>query len=214
MIEECLVVEVRVTGDDCPLADATRETGARLDARPPQRRADGTALLQFTSSAAEPLAPELDADDRIRYLHVSRVDDRVNYRCLSKEPCVVHRLTDVGFMIDSLQYEAGAERHVGAVVGREVLEGVLETAGETVGVTLERVHPLGAEDDATVARRWNLTPAQEEAIRAAYEMGYFSVPREHTADVVADELGISKTAFLERLRRGQAALFEQLFGAS
>ena len=108
VIEECLVVEVRVTGDDCPLADATRATETRLDARPPQRRADGNALLQFSSSADAPFAPVLDADDRIRYLHVSRVGDRVNYRCLSNEPCVVHRLTDVGFMADSLRYEAGA----------------------------------------------------------------------------------------------------------
>jgi predicted DNA binding protein len=43
-------------------------------------------------------------------------------------------------------------------------------------------------------------------------MGYFAVPRESTATEVADEIGISKSAFLERLRRGQAGLFRQLFG--
>lgn len=213
MIAECLVVEFGVTGDDCPLADASREAGATVDARPPQRRADGNALLRFSANEGSGIADVLDADDRIRYLHRSRTDSRENFRCLSKHPCVVHDLTDVGFMAESLQYRRGAERYVGAVVGYDVLEGVLETAGETVGVSLERVFPLGSADDEAVAQRWDLTPAQEAALRAALELGYFSVPRGATASEVAETLGISKSAFLERLRRGQATLFGQVFGA-
>jgi predicted DNA binding protein len=213
MIEECLVVEFGVTGDDCPLAVATAAADATVDCRPPQRRADGNVLLRFSAGeAADALARALDADDRIRYLHVSRSDGRANFRCLSTDPCVVHRLTDAGFLADLLRYEDGRETYTGAVVGHEVLEGVLEAAGEAVGVSLQRIHPLGEEDDDAVARRWDLTPAQEAALRAALRMGYFEVPKEATAAEVAEELGIGKTAFLERLRRGQASLFEQVFG--
>lgn len=214
MIEECLVVEFRVTGDDCPLATATRETGTRIDARPPQLRRDGNTLRQGSASTADgdALAPVLDADDRVRYLHASATDDRVNFRCLSKHPCIVQRLTDVGFMVESIAYEDGEERYTGAVVGQDVLEGVMAAAGDTVGVTLERIYPLGREDDQAVAERWGFTTPQEEALRAAYERGYFEVPRRADAGDVADEIGISKSAFLERLRRGQAALFQQIFG--
>lgn len=212
MIDECLVVEFSVTGDDCPLAEATRETHTTIDARPPQLRSDDNALLRFSASAdAEDLAATLDADDRIRYLHASRTDSRTNFRCLSKHPCAIHELTDAGFMAESLQYREGVERYTGAVVGHDVLQGVLEAAAETVGVSLERVFPLGTEDDEAVAQRWDVTPAQEVALRTAMEMGYFSVPRETTASEVAAELGISKSAFLERLRRGQSTLFGQLF---
>ncbi|WP_255169868.1 helix-turn-helix domain-containing protein [Natrononativus amylolyticus] len=212
MIEECLVVEFAVTGDDCPLAVATRRTGSLVDAQPPQRRTDGNALLRFSAPAGTGLREALDADDRIRYLHASHTDGRTNYRCLSRHPCVVHALVDVGFLVDTIQYRRGRERYTGAVVGYDVLEGVLEAAGETVGVTLERVYPLGGEDEEAVAQRWDLTPAQEAAIRTAYERGYFSVPKEATAAEVAADLGIGKSAFLERLRRGQAAIFRQLFG--
>ena len=213
MIDECLVVEFSVTGDDCPLAEATRETGTTVDARPPQLRHDDNALLRFSAGdAADELAAALDADDRIRYLHVSRTDSRANFRCLSKHPCVVHRLTDAGFMAESLQYRHGTERHAGAVVGHDVLQGVLEAAAETVGVSLERVFPLGGEDDEAVAQRWDVTPAQESALRTALAMGYFEVPKGATAREVAEELGISKSAFLERLRRGESKLFEQVFG--
>lgn len=228
MIEECLVVEFGVTGDDCPLADATRAIDATVDARPPQLRADGYALLQFSAPDPgddDPLAAALDADDRIRYLHRARVrastttsgadarsDGRVTYRCLSKHPCVVHELVSAGLLVDSITYRGGDARVLGAVVGYDVLEGVTDRAGETVGVSLRRVHPLGAEDDTPVARRWNLTPKQERAMRAAFEAGYFDVPRGTDAASVAADLDLSKSAFVERVRRGERALMEQLFG--
>jgi predicted DNA binding protein len=88
----------------------------------------------------------------------------------------------------------------------------MEAAGRTVGVTLRRVYPLRSQDTEPVARGWELTSAQEEALRAAWGLGYFQVPRAATASEVAEELGISKTAFLERLRRGQASVFGSVFG--
>jgi predicted DNA binding protein len=211
MIAECLVVEFRVTGDDCPLADASRTTGTTIDARAPQGRDDGNVLLRASAPADAGIADILDADDRIRYLHVSTADGRENYRCLAKQRCVVHELTDEGFLVESLRYSDGEEFYTGAVVGHDVLQRVLEAAGETVGVTLERVSPLREADETPVARRWDLTPAQTEAVQTALSMGYFEVPRQVTAGDVAAELNVSKSAFLERLRRAEGALFAQLF---
>lgn len=219
MIDECLRVEVRIDGDDCPLADATRTVGRTVDATPPRLRHDGNALLHFSAqrgagtvgSTGDALADALEADDRIRYLYRSRTDGRATYRCLSLHPCTVHDLISAGFLVDSLTYEDGRALVTGAVVGQEVLRGVMETAGETVGVELERVFALGPEDDAPVARRWDLTPAQVESLRVALEMGYFTVPRRTTASEVAAAIGISKTAFLERLHRAQNALLAQVF---
>ncbi|MDL5360981.1 helix-turn-helix domain-containing protein [Halalkalicoccus sp. NIPERK01] len=212
MIEECLVVEFRVTGDDCPLARATREANATVECRPPQARRDGNALLRFSvRGGADALVERLDEDEDIRYLHVSTVNGAANVRCLSKHPCVVHRLVDVGFMAESLQYRGGVETYLGAVVGHDVLRGVLAAAGEAVGVTLERVYPLGTGNDTPVAQRWDLTPTQEAALETALDMGYFEIPRKATASEVAAELGIGTSALSERLRRGQGALFAQLF---
>ncbi|WP_129115661.1 helix-turn-helix domain-containing protein [Halegenticoccus tardaugens] len=212
MIDECLAVEFRVTGDDCPLAAASDTTGVDVECEPPQLRADGYALLRFSAPRSDDLAGALDADDRIRYLHRTTDDGRDTYRCLSKRPCVVHELTNVGFMAETLTYRAGVERHTGAVVGYGVLQGVLEAAGEAVGVRLERLYPVGPEGEPSASGRWDVTPSQEAALRTALEMGYFAVPRGATASDVAAELGISKSAFLERLRRGQAGLFAQAFG--
>lgn len=212
MIEECLVVEFRVTGDDCPLARASAAAGTTVDARPPQRRADGNALLHASAPADSGAATALDADERVRYLHVARADGRETYRCLSKAPCVVHELTDAGFLAESMRYRDGEEQYSGAVVGRDVLEGVLEAAGEWVGISVERASPLGPDGETHVGSRWNLTPAQVAAVETAVELGYFEIPREATAADVAAELDISKSAFLERLHRAEASLFGQIFG--
>jgi predicted DNA binding protein len=212
VIAECLVVEFAVTGDDCPLAAASRATGVSIECEPPQQRADGNSLLRFNAASDDGLAATLDADDRIRYLHRATADGRDEYRCLSKRPCVIRELTNRGFVAESLTYRDGEERYVGAVVGYDVLRGVLEAAGEAVGVTLKRVYPLGPEGETPASTRWDLTPAQEEALETALEMGYFEVPRGATAREVAEALGISKSAFLERLRRGQSGLFRQVFG--
>lgn len=208
MISECLVVEFRVTGDGCPLAEAASQAGAPIDAAPPLGRSDGYALLRFSARSAA-VGDVLDADERIRYLHRSAGPDGYTFRCLTKEPCVVHRLIDRGFLVESIRYQDDAERHVGAVVGRAVLEQVMQTAGETVGVTLVRVTPLAAEEHAPVVSRWNLTPGQAEALETALEMGYYEVPREASPAAVAESLGVSKSAFLERLRRAEATLLER-----
>jgi len=212
MIEQCLAVEFRVTGDGCPLARASAAAGETIDARPPQLRADENALLHCSGPAESGVAGALDADDRVRYLHVATADGRETYRCLSKAPCVVHELTNAGFLAESLRYRDGEEFYTGAVVGREILQGVLAAAGDAVGVTLERATPLDTDGEPSVSAHWNLTPAQVAAVEAGLEAGYFAVPRQATASEVAAELDISKSAFLERLHRAEAALFGQVFG--
>jgi predicted DNA binding protein len=205
------MTEFRIQGDDCPLADTSRATETTVDVAPPLMRDDGNVLLRFSSTVDEGLSDSLDNDDRIRYLYQSADDGCVNFRCLSLHPCVVHKLISAGFMIESLQYKSGNAIIRGAVVGHEVMQTVMETAGETVGVTLERVYALRAEGEASMAERWDLTPAQEESLRTAVAMGYFAVPRETTSAEVAEEMGISKSAFIERLHRAQHGLLTQLF---
>ncbi|AXR79087.1 helix-turn-helix domain-containing protein [Natrarchaeobaculum sulfurireducens] len=52
---------------------------------------------------------------------------------------------------------------------------------------------------------------QHEALRVAYEEGYFDVPRRASLREVADVLEISRSALAERLHRGQSHVFEHYF---
>lgn len=77
--------------------------------------------------------------------------------------------------------------------------------GDGDDVTLKQVNGFDAPDRSD---RIGLTPTQLEAVLAAFERGYFEVPRRTTLEVLADELGVSDQAVSERLRRGLETLLE------
>lgn len=59
--------------------------------------------------------------------------------------------------------------------------------------------------------RSGLTDSQREALLTAFEMGYFDIPRDVTANDVADELDISHQALSERFRRAHRRIIEDEF---
>ena len=54
-----------------------------------------------------------------------------------------------------------------------------------------------------------LTNRQREALRTAYELGHFEIPRQASLADVAAELGVSASSVSERLRRAQTQLIEE-----
>ncbi|MDS0300659.1 helix-turn-helix domain-containing protein [Halogeometricum sp. S1BR25-6] len=52
---------------------------------------------------------------------------------------------------------------------------------------------------------------QIDVLETAYTMGYFAVPREASAQEVADALEIQQSTFSERIRTAQHTLFELIF---
>lgn len=54
-----------------------------------------------------------------------------------------------------------------------------------------------------------LTDRQHEALRTAYELGYFDIPRRASLEDVAADLGISASSVSERLRRAQTQLVQE-----
>lgn len=74
-----------------------------------------------------------------------------------------------------------------------------------VDATLVRMYDLGG---ATTTGRYNLTPEQREALMTAYDEGYYRQPTETDLESLADELGISRSAFSARLKRGYRNLIE------
>lgn len=215
MIEDGLAVEFNVTDDNCPLAAATAATGTSIECTPPpQLRTDGNVLLRQTlKTDGKALAEELDEDGRISHVFLTANDNHATIRCLSADPCVLHTLTNAGFLPEEVQYSNGEGRFSGAVIGREILENVLRAAGKAVGVRVLNIYQID-EDHASSAGRWNLTPPQHEALRVGHEMGYFRAPREASAEDVAAELDIGKSAYLQRIRRAQRSLVAQIFSST
>ena len=70
---------------------------------------------------------------------------------------------------------------------------------------LERLYHEGAPD---APERYGLTRPQSEALRLAYERGYFASDRKVTLEELSEEFGISRQALAGRLRRGHERLIE------
>lgn len=68
-----------------------------------------------------------------------------------------------------------------------------------------------SEDEAGGGAKDDLTAAQRKALRTAFERGYFEIPRGASLQEVADELGVSRQATSERLRRGLSSLLGREF---
>jgi len=82
---------------------------------------------------------------------------------------------------------------------------------EEFPVHIDRVY---APDETTRTEYgFGLTPEQREALIMAVEKGYFGVPRETKLDEIADELGITRQAASERVRRAtETVLRKSLIG--
>lgn len=98
-----------------------------------------------------------------------------------------------------ITFEDGAWRVQFRCGDRRLLSEFYEIAREECGFEL-----LSVTDRATSAHEVPLgvTPAQREALLAALELGYYTVPRRCEIRDVANELGISPQAVSQRLRRG------------
>ena len=73
-----------------------------------------------------------------------------------------------------------------------------------VPIAVQRIYRATDPDD----RRFGLTDRQYEAITLAVSEGYYDVPRTCTTADLADRLGISEQAVIERLRRAIVNLVE------
>ena len=94
--------------------------------------------------------------------------------------------------------------------GTDCVETVEDTCRDLgVGLDVERVYSLS---EAFTRDHFQLTEKQYETILAAYEAGYYDVPRKITLKQLADELDVSHQALSERLRRGHGVLMANSLG--
>lgn len=75
-------------------------------------------------------------------------------------------------------------------------------------VHIDRVYALDEEPRTEFG--FGLTPEQRETLILAVEQGYFAVPRETKLDEIADEVGITRQATSERVRRGTETVLRKV----
>lgn len=131
--------------------------------------------------------------------HVERLDE--SSYLVTKISCGAYAAVDRNHGILRRKSVISPARRVYRVLffRREDLRNIIGEFREVGTVTLGRVTEFG---ESTVG----LTDRQHEVVKHALDSGYFEWPRAATSEELAAELGISRTTFLEHLRKGQAKL--------
>lgn len=75
-----------------------------------------------------------------------------------------------------------------------------------VDLSIRRVNGMDGVTDSIDNGRVDLSDKQYEALTAAFETGYYRIPRQMTLGELADSLGVSHQALSERIRRGHQTL--------
>lgn len=145
--------------------------------------------------------------------HVSVVADRSNLTVLSlltENRAVPHRIVGRNAHLEVVT-SVRDWQHLKQVAGAvEEVHGSLKLVGTTQ--TDRPGFPLGT-DKVRQSVSGKLSEQQLSVLETAYQMGFFQVPQEATAEEIAGELGISRSTLSERLRRVQHNFCTLLFGA-
>lgn len=99
---------------------------------------------------------------------------------------------------------------------RELADDVQDSLGQFELESMNQIENPGEPLDGGRLSEVLITKLADEqltVLETAYNMGYFDVPREATAQDVADRLDISQSTFSERLRTAERNIFDLIYGS-
>lgn len=202
-------LEAAIRIDDpgvCPVADASEETGERIESVT-RSSAAGTVVEEFELESCE-TTPEgtekVFGDDRYGVYRFER--ERT-------EPCLCERIETFGCPVVDIRSEDGGLRVVFRPTDVEALREIVGALREEFG-SLQLEHLVQSGDpngtDTVVVDRGRLTDRQREVLETAYEMGYFEHPKGANAGEVAAALDINSATLRGHLSAAQSKLLESL----
>lgn len=205
-------LEFRVPEPTGPVCTVAARADATLELEEVVSQDDGSWLLYVSSDASEDAASVVEAASDLVSVTNAEVFDSAGERTLfgfqvAEFPCVDVMAVHGGSVRSFRALPTHAEVVVTLPRTREVRPFV--TACENRLSDVELVRRTRVEGRSTAN---SLTDRQREAVRTAYEEGYFAWPREHTGEEVAAAMGVSAPTFHQHLRKGLAELLGDAFG--
>jgi predicted DNA binding protein len=204
-----LRVEIGVsTPGNCPVADASADTGATVTgvSRAPGPDPADEVTEEFTVTADR--APNRDG-----LATVARYDGSAVYqfRRTRESDCVCERVEAFGRPVSDIHAAEGTLYLSFHAPDVETVRGIVDDLRERFGgVHLRKLTRAGddGEDDLVFVDRGRLTERQREVLQTAYDMGYFDHPKGANAGDVATALDISPSTFAEHVAVGQRKILE------
>jgi hypothetical protein len=175
-------------------------------------------LVTVTDGSHQPVASALtDAYDVGEWTLIGQAGDTRRYQvvpALSFEEQLGDHIDDLAGLeslaradaiIERIEVLPDGWRQTGWFATRDAFNEFSAFWQQNAGFRLSRL----TRDGESESPGEGLTDHQQEALRTAYEMGYFEIPRRASLQEVAAELDISASSVSERLRRAQTQLIEE-----
>ena len=172
---------------------------------------DADRVMPFIWASApdrDALEEAFESDPSVENVErLSDLDGEWLYRMewISHVQFIVHALTEEEATVLDAETESGRWRLRLLFPDRDSLSRAYEFCQEhDIDIDVEAIYAMENERHA----RFGLTEEQSETLTAAFEHGYYEVPRDLSVADLAEELGISHQALSERFRRAHGNLVE------
>ncbi|AQL42413.1 hypothetical protein BV210_06660 [Halorientalis sp. IM1011] len=212
-------LEFRVSDTDDPLVELARSLACDLELQ--RVSPDGDELVEYfsiTGATADDVTAHVASTDRITDGEVLRAhDDGCVVRFVVDETAIVSTLTDHGgAAIRSFSLSADDCRlrvELPSHADPRALVDALQRHHPGIDLTArrEREQPQDPGETLRESITASLTDRQQEALRTAYDSGFFAWPRDSSGEDVAATMDINQSTFHQHLRAAERKVFDELF---
>lgn len=189
----------------------------RLEWSAPAESGEGTFRHYVSVEDGDPAAVLAVAEDCPTVERAAHVgfDGSAHVFTVVTSDSITRRLLAVGATTTSAVARDGETTVVAELPGGTEVRPVVETVGELYDAALVSIREVDRQvrTAAPESAADRLTDQQRAALKHAYYGGYFSWPREATAEEVAEVMGVSSPTFHYHLRGAQRVLVEAFLDA-
>ena len=205
--------EIVVDRPDCPIARASNKTGGISEVnRSATSSEDGEVVEEF--EVEKPVPSDLDTGTDTE--EVFEFENHAVHR-ISRDAgrgCVCEVIEGFGCVASDVSAQDGRLRVSFYAPDAEKIKRITDALDAEFGNASlrELVDSCDASGEDLVLVDGNrMTERQKEAVRTAYEMGYFENPKRANASQVADEMGVAPSTFSEHLSSAESKILEGFF---
>lgn len=174
-------------------------------------RPDFDVFLFRVVGPIDPYREAIGEPEFVRTADLTPIDDERFYAYVENEP----RDVDVEFQaavtdnrvltVPPIVFDADGTTRLQIVGRSEPLQAVVADIPEDIDVTVEEIGEFDVPWQAGAA----VTDRQQEALQAAFDLGYYDVPRDGSIDAIAEGLGVAPSTASTHLRKAERALVAQ-----
>lgn len=204
-------VEFSATDVGTPLLSVADEFDSTISIlRVDRSQPTTTVYVESTSAGQSACLHAGDATEGIAAVRATGPDTYC-YQLEAEDGGLVREIAEHGGTVESITATAKTMRVHARFPDTGSTDAILRALSDRYdGLSVAQTHELDDTTHHTEQLFDELTDRQSEALRTAFQHGYFEWPRPSTGEEVAEAMGISPSTFTEHLRRAESTVLTRI----